>query len=92
MALSGRQEPAHAVGPGTGGAPWRRRPAGERHRFRARARRPARVKQLIIERDEQTDADHLTLILTRVAPQEKAEIRGVVEQLPFILALVDDEI
>jgi putative Mg2+ transporter-C (MgtC) family protein len=56
---------------------------------KALARRPARVKQLIVERDEQGDADDLTLILTRVAPEEKAEIRRIVEQLPFILAVTD---
>jgi putative Mg2+ transporter-C (MgtC) family protein len=56
---------------------------------KALARRAARVKQLIIERDEHADADDLTLILTRVAPQEKAEVRGIVEQLPFILAVAD---
>lgn len=56
---------------------------------KALARRPARVKQLIVERDEQADADDLTLILTRVAPQEKAAICRIVEALPFILAVAD---
>jgi len=56
---------------------------------KALARRPARVKQLIVEREENADADDLTLILTRVAPQEKADIRRLVEQLPFILAVAD---
>jgi putative Mg2+ transporter-C (MgtC) family protein len=58
---------------------------------KALARRPARVKQLIIERDEQADADNLTLVLTRVAPRDRAEIRGLVGQLPFILAVADDD-
>ena len=56
---------------------------------KALARRQARVKQLIVERDERADADDLTLILTRVSPNEKAEIRRIVEQLPFILAVTD---
>lgn len=56
---------------------------------KALARRPARVKQLIVERDENADADDLTLILTRVSSQEKAEVRRVVEQLPFILTAAD---
>ncbi len=58
---------------------------------KALARRPARVKQLVIERDEQAEADDLTLILTRVAPQEKAEIRRIVEQLPFIIPMEEGE-
>ncbi len=58
---------------------------------KALASRPAKVKQMMVERTEAGDADEVTLILTRVAPEEKAEIRRLVEQLPFILTKADPE-
>jgi putative Mg2+ transporter-C (MgtC) family protein len=56
---------------------------------KALSRRQAKVKQLIVARDEQAGADDLTLLLTRVAPEERAEVRRIVEGLPFILAVTD---
>jgi len=56
----------------------------------ALARGPSRIKQLIIKTDDQTAQDELTLVLTRVPPDDVAKVVKTLEGLPFILTVTDE--
>jgi putative Mg2+ transporter-C (MgtC) family protein len=53
---------------------------------KALGRRSARVRQFVVEKDEQSDADDLTIILSRVSTHEKNDVIELIQSLPFILA------
>jgi putative Mg2+ transporter-C (MgtC) family protein len=57
----------------------------------ALARGPSRIKQLLIETNDQAAEDNLKLILTRVPPEQVNRAIRILEGLPFVIGVTREE-